>query len=129
MGFVAPFEAGTRIFVLHALQRTVFPRAISGIERTFRQVRFGHMIRTIFWSPIRISSSGSYLIGRTGKRVVSKNMNRRLIVRDARISRHIPLPVRSGRGLRGTGLLWLQPITSRPPGGSAEFQNTKGRRP
>ena len=46
---------GTRILVPQALQRTVLPLAISGIESTFLQVRFGHMIRTMFWSDITIS--------------------------------------------------------------------------
>ena len=47
---------GMRIFVLQFLQRTVFPRAIAGIESTFRQVRFGHIMRTILSSAIADSS-------------------------------------------------------------------------
>ena len=39
---------GMRILVPQLLQRTVFPRAIAGIDRTFLHVRFGHMILTIF---------------------------------------------------------------------------------
>jgi hypothetical protein len=36
---------GTRMFVEHARQRTVFPRQFVGTASTLRHVRFGHMIR------------------------------------------------------------------------------------
>ena len=49
-------ELGTRILVPQALQRTVFPRASSGIDNTFRHVRLGHIIRTILGSAITVSS-------------------------------------------------------------------------
>jgi len=39
---------GTRMFVPQDLHRTVLPRAKSGIDKTFRHVRLGHMILTIF---------------------------------------------------------------------------------
>ena len=35
------------MFVPQALQRTSFPRALTGTARIERQLRFGHMIRTV----------------------------------------------------------------------------------
>jgi hypothetical protein len=35
------------MFVLHARQRIVFPRAACGTASTFLQVRLGHMIRIV----------------------------------------------------------------------------------
>lgn len=35
------------MFVLQLRQRTVLPRALVGTASTLRQVRFGHMIRTV----------------------------------------------------------------------------------
>lgn len=44
---VAPATEGTRIFVPHDLQRTVFPRQAVGTAKTLRQVSLGHMMRTV----------------------------------------------------------------------------------
>ena len=57
VGFLDTLAWGTRILVPHCLQRTVLPRATSGTDRTFRHVRFGHIIRSIcsdivFWPPV-----------------------------------------------------------------------------
>lgn len=38
--------SGIRMTVPHDLQRTVFPLAMAGTDKTFRQVRLGHMILT-----------------------------------------------------------------------------------
>jgi hypothetical protein len=38
---------GTRIFVPQLRQRTVLPRQVWGTAKTLRQVRLGHMMRTL----------------------------------------------------------------------------------
>jgi hypothetical protein len=50
------------MFVLHARQRTIFPRAAAGTASSFRQVRFGHMILTV---SADISLSGLFRAGPT----------------------------------------------------------------
>lgn len=47
-GVFAAGAAGIRMLVEHPRHRTVFPRADCGTASTFRQLRFGHMIRR--WS-------------------------------------------------------------------------------
>src|SRR5690606_32981936 len=47
-GLPLVFFTGTRIIVAQFRQRTVFPRELDGTISTFRHVRFGHMMRTLF---------------------------------------------------------------------------------
>lgn len=47
LGFAWTGPPGIRMLVVQLRQRTVFPRAEVGTARTFRQVRFGHMMRIV----------------------------------------------------------------------------------
>lgn len=47
MGAAETGGPGIRMLVVQLRQRTVLPRAEAGTARTFRQVRFGHMMRIV----------------------------------------------------------------------------------
>ena len=64
------------MLVPHDLHRTVLPRAISGIESTLRQVRFGHMMRAMVCSDIALPPTLVY-IGRSPGSVVSSFVTKR----------------------------------------------------
>lgn len=57
--------AGTRMLVPQLRHRTVFPRQVGGTSSTFLQVRFGHMMRTLWgWDdiivcPVRVVTTSS----------------------------------------------------------------------
>lgn len=53
---------GTATVVPQFLQRTVFPRVDSGTARTLRQVRFGHMMRTVSFA-MGVSTPAQGIIG------------------------------------------------------------------
>lgn len=99
-----PLFAGTRIVVPQALQRTVFPRATSGMDSTLRHVRFGHMIRTIFWSDIKHPPSRHLYIGTA---LVFLESEGEITTPSARYSPHIPDLMDFKDGLRAGFVLSL----------------------
>ena len=60
-GAAGALPLGTLIRMLHALQRTIFPRAAAGTARIERQRRFGQIILTVAVAGEGIVGSGRWL--------------------------------------------------------------------